>query len=706
MMMTEMEMTGLGKSKRGLRFKFIVLVNSLLVAMGLIIGMILLIGIKNSYEDQLQKRGLSLANNIATNGLFAITTEDTSLLESMLKGVLQESDVRYIIILNEEGKVISHSDGKEIGKASKDPFTLRALKVTQSSVFPYSQNSERFYDVVAPVTLKGANASNGKRMGIIRLGISLKDLDGELRKFFLITLSVLGVLISLGVFISLISAQIIITPLERMTDVAVKIAAGDFRQTIEVKSQDEVGILGKALAQMSGSLKEMIKKIQVASQQITTIANQTFTNTTKVSDGAVHQTKATKLTSASIEEMTASVRSISENMDSLSSSALTTSSSIGGMSAAINQVASTATALSSSVEETTSSIVQMSASIKQVAENIGMLSTSSEEITSSITEMNVSIKEVGKNAKESAVLSEKVSQDATELGIDAIEKTIKGMEKIKKSVDQSSYVISKLDERTEQIGKILTVIDDVTRQTNLLALNAAILAAQAGNEGKGFAVVADEIKSLADRTSTSTKDISQLIKDVQSEAKDAVVSVKEGAKSVEEGVHLSINARTSLGKILVSSKRSAEMSRQIEQAAIEQVKATNQVNQLMEKMNVMVQQISAAMQEMGKVTGYVIQASGKMRSMTEQVKLSAEEQNKGSQQISEAVANVTERIQQIGQSMNEHKKESQVIMSSILEIHQVTQESMQKLKEMSEAVQGLTNQADILKEGVSHFKFE
>lgn len=700
-----MEITDRKKLKRGLKFKFIFLVNSLLVAMGSIIGIILLISIKHSYEHQIEKRGLSLSNNIATNGLFAITTEDSSLMELMLKGVQQESDVKYIIILNEQGKAISHSDKNLVGGTLSDPFTLRALKVNQPAIFPYEQDSERLYEVVSPVTLKALNAETGKRVGIVRLGISLKELDAEINRFFLITLSVLGVLIALGIFISLISAQIIITPLEKMTDVAVQIAGGDFRHTIEVETHDEVGILGKALAQMSSSLKEMIKRIQSASQQVASIADQIFSNTKSISSGAVHQTKATELTSTSIEEMNASVKSIAENIESLSASAVTTSSSIGEMSAAINHVATSTTALSSSVEDTTSSIVQMSASIKQVAENIDMLSNSSQEITASITEMNLSIKEVGNHAKESAVLTEKVSRDAAELGVEAIEKTIAGMEKIKKSVDQSSHVINKLDERTEQIGKILTVIDDVTRQTNLLALNAAILAAQAGNEGKGFAVVADEIKSLADRTSTSTKDISQLILDVQSEAKDAVVSVKEGAKSVEEGVHLSINARASLAKILNSSKRSSEMSRQIEQATLQQVKATDHVTELMGKMNTMVQQISAAMQEMDKVTNHITEASEKMKLMTQQVKHSTEEQSRESLQISEAVENVTSRIQQISRSMNEHQKESQVIMSSIIEIHQVAEKSLEMLQQMNQAVQGLTNQANSLQEGANHFKF-
>src|SRR5581483_10355711 len=340
-------------------------------------------------------------------------------------------------------------------------------------------------------------------------------------------------------------------PLVQLVGVMGQVAQRDLTVEVESKvgaARDEVGLLADAFGRMSSSLKGVIKKIQNSSQQMTSVVDRMLIDTKKVNDGAIRQAKAAEKTSSSIEQMNASVKNISENVDSVSTSALETSSSIGQMSAAISQVASNTTILSSSVDETTSALLQMSGSIKEVVGYIDVLSASAEETTSSITEMSASIQDVGKNAKESALLTEKVSRDAAELGLVAIEKTIEGMEKIKKTVDKSTYVINKLDERTEHIGKILTVIDEVTRQTNLLALNAAILAAQAGNEGKGFAVVAEEIKSLADRTATSTKEISQLIRNVQSEAKDAVVSIKEGSRSVEEGVGLSINARESLSK--------------------------------------------------------------------------------------------------------------------------------------------------------------
>jgi methyl-accepting chemotaxis protein len=99
----------------------------------------------------------------------------------------------------------------------------------------------------------------------------------------------------------------------------------------------------------------------------------------------------------------------------------------------------------------------------------------------------------------------------------SIGKAIDGMKEIKASVENTAGYIRKLGGRSEEIGQILNVIDEITDQTTLLALNAAILAAQAGEHGKGFSVVADEIKNLAERTSVSTQEIGELIQSVQQE---------------------------------------------------------------------------------------------------------------------------------------------------------------------------------------------
>ena len=104
---------------------------------------------------------------------------------------------------------------------------------------------------------------------------------------------------------------------------------------------------------------------------------------------------------------------------------------------------------------------------------------------------------------------------------------MEGMKNIKSSVEKTNDFVKKLGVRSDEIGKILNVIDDITDQTTLLALNAAILAAQAGEHGKGFSVVAEEIKDLAERTAFSTQEIGSLIQSVQEEVKGTVQAMGE-----------------------------------------------------------------------------------------------------------------------------------------------------------------------------------
>ncbi|MGZ4959733.1 MAG: methyl-accepting chemotaxis protein [Methylomonas sp.] len=135
---------------------------------------------------------------------------------------------------------------------------------------------------------------------------------------------------------------------------------------------------------------------------------------------------------------------------------------------------------------------------------------------------------------------------AMQLAVDNAQKQF-GMVKqrtqgIRNSIEESSQTIRRLSGSTEEIGKIVKVINEIADQTNLLALNAAIEAARAGEAGRGFSVVADEVRKLAERTGSATHEISQMIRTVQSQAREAVQIMENGAHGMEEGLRLAEEA--------------------------------------------------------------------------------------------------------------------------------------------------------------------
>ncbi|MBF0273639.1 MAG: methyl-accepting chemotaxis protein [Nitrospinae bacterium] len=180
------------------------------------------------------------------------------------------------------------------------------------------------------------------------------------------------------------------------------------------------------------------------------------------------------------------------------------------------------------------------------------------DIVAAVEEITRTTSMVAANTTEVASLSEDASQAAIKGG-DIIKQTIDAIYYIKETVVSIASTITSLQERSQQIGDITTVIDDIAEQTNLLALNAAIEAARAGEQGRGFAVVADEVRKLAERTSKATQEITERIKSIQAETGKAAEGMQKGQEDVDAGVKNAAEAGESLGQIVnlvedVSSK--------------------------------------------------------------------------------------------------------------------------------------------------------
>lgn len=195
-------------------------------------------------------------------------------------------------------------------------------------------------------------------------------------------------------------------------------------------------------------------------------------------------------------------------------------------------------------------------------ENTGRVASSLEMMSVVVYDVTRSSSIAAKSAKEAAELADK--------GGAVVAETINGMNKISQSVNRSANTISVLGERSEQIGEIIKVINDIANQTNLLALNAAIEAARAGEQGRGFAVVADEVRKLAERTTSATKEIGDMIKHIQEETRNAVDSMQSATTEVEEGVKLANQADESLKQIMMSVQNVMDMVQQIADSAKQQ----------------------------------------------------------------------------------------------------------------------------------------
>ena len=511
------------------------------------------------------------------------------------------------------------------------------------------------------------------------------------------------ILISLIALFSYLITTSITRPLRSCVNFAKAMASGRLDARLEVRGGGEPADLARAMNTMAENLHSMVSQIGSTSEVLTSIDNNLEKAAHQVVNAAHMQEKSVVEASRAVVHINESVREVYGGIDKLSAAATETSASSLELAATIEEIAMSAEKLEESVEEASSSIIEMVYSIKEVGTNIIHLLDASTTTASSIAEMDASIRHVEKNAMDSASISETVRSDA-ETGKTAVLEAIAGMQAIRASSQITSEVVETLSVRVNDIGAILSVIDEVAEQTNLLALNAAIIAAQAGEHGKGFAVVADEIRELAERTSSSTREIAAVIKGVQEETRRAVNAINSAEESIAAGEKLSQRSGAALEKIVAGVQRAGVQVSEIAKATVEQARGSRNIREAMECVESMVENIAGSAREHSRGADMITAAVERMKELTIHVRTSTREQSRASNLIAQSVEDENAMVDQIRVACRTQIENCATILKSVNGIEGSTVANSHATKTMNEAVASLTRQIELLEKEMSGFK--
>jgi methyl-accepting chemotaxis protein len=503
---------------------------------------------------------------------------------------------------------------------------------------------------------------------------------------------------------ALLLARQLAQPVTRLSTLVDAIGRGDLRSVALRQgrlSPGELVALERSIAGMLAQLKSVIVQLGQTVIAVRTVTQRLREASARMLEDSHAQQDAVRRSSLAVVQINDAIGSVGGSVRSLSDTASQTVTSIMGLDGQIDQIADHLKTLGTTIGGALQHVDEMQQQVGVIATDAAQLGESVSHTDHSLRELTESIRGVADRAEHGRVLARN-ALSAAAAGQAAVDETIEATHEIQRRFSVIEEAVRSLAGRSEAIGEVARIIDEVMRAIRLVGINASIIASAAGEHGKSFAVVADRVRSMAAETGEAIDKINQLVAMVQSDILHVVEVMQHGQQIVTVGGKRSIEAGVRLRAIIESSTEAERTTKEIAEVTQDQAEGVSVVLAALDDVREATDHIRGAV-ETQRAMGTAID---QVRAVGNEVRLSTREQQAQSEAMTSGVRAMTARFRAIAQSVEAQSHDRARIEACLTVFEVASRSSVERASQIGEVVDALSERLEQLERELGAFRVD